>query len=126
MAPDGNKVITVCGAGGNRDHGKRPQMAKAAAERSDILILTSDNPRDEKPEDIIADMLAGLDKDAADRTQTVVDRREAIRKAVAMAEAGDIILIAGKGHETTQIIGSETFHFDDREEIKLAFEEDAE
>ena len=126
VAPDGNKVVTVCGAGGNRDHGKRPQMAKAAAERSDILILTSDNPRDEKPEDIIADMLAGLDKDAADRTQTVVDRREAIRKAVAMAEAGDIILIAGKGHETTQIIGSETFHFDDREEIKLAFEEDAE
>lgn len=123
VVPDDKKVITVCGAGGNRDHGKRPQMARAAAERSDILILTSDNPRNEKPEDIIADMTAGLDKDAAASTVTVADRREAIRKAVSLAEAGDIILIAGKGHETTQVVGDKTFHFDDREEIRNAFDE---
>ena len=114
------RIITVCGAGGDRDKGKRPQMAHAAAGLSDLLILTSDNPRSECPEDILADMQAGLTPDEKERTETVVDRREAIRRAVADANPGDVILIAGKGHETTQTIGAEVFHFDDREEVRKA------
>ena len=114
------RIITVCGAGGDRDKGKRPQMAHAAAGLSDLLILTSDNPRSECPEDILADMQAGLTPDEKERTETVVDRREAIRRAVATANPGDVILIAGKGHETTQTIGAEVFHFDDREEVRKA------
>lgn len=114
------RIITVCGAGGDRDKGKRPQMAHAAAGLSDFLILTSDNPRSERPEDILADMQAGLTPDEKERTETVVDRREAIRRAVATANPGDVILIAGKGHETTQTIGAEVFHFDDREEVRKA------
>lgn len=114
------RIITVCGAGGDRDKGKRPQMAHAAAGLSDLLILTSDNPRSERPEDILADMQAGLTPDEKERTETVVDRREAIRRAVAAANPGDVILIAGKGHETTQTIGAEVFHFDDREEVRKA------
>lgn len=114
------RIITVCGAGGDRDKGKRPQMAHAAAGLSDLLILTSDNPRSERPEDILTDMQAGLTPDEKERTETVVDRREAIRRAVATANPGDVILIAGKGHETTQTIGAEVFHFDDREEVRKA------
>lgn len=114
------RIITICGAGGDRDKGKRPQMAHAAAGLSDLLILTSDNPRSERPEDILADMQAGLTPDEKERTETVVDRREAIRRAVATANPGDVILIAGKGHETTQTIGAEVFHFDDREEVRKA------
>lgn len=114
------RIITVCGAGGDRDKGKRPQMAHAAAGLSDLLILTSDNPRSERPEDILADMQAGLTPDEKERTETVADRREAIRRAVAAANPGDVILIAGKGHETTQTIGAEVFHFDDREEVRKA------
>ncbi len=114
------RIITVCGAGGDRDKGKRPQMAHAAAGLSDLLILTSDNPRSERPEDILADMQAGLTPDEKERTETVADRREAIRRAVATANPGDVILIAGKGHETTQTIGNEVFHFDDREEVRKA------
>lgn len=114
------RIITVCGAGGDRDKGKRPQMAHAAAGLSDLLILTSDNPRSERPEDILADMQAGLTPDEKERTETVIDRREAIRRAVATANPGDVILIAGKGHETTQTIGAEVFHFDDREEVRKA------
>lgn len=114
------RIITVCGAGGDRDKGKRPQMAHAAAGLSDLLILTSDNPRSERPEDILADMQAGLTPDEKERTETMVDRREAIRRAVATANPGDVILIAGKGHETTQTIGAEVFHFDDREEVRKA------
>lgn len=114
------RIITVCGAGGDRDKGKRPQMAHAAAGLSDLLILTSDNPRSERPEDILADMQAGLTPDEIERTETVADRRGAIRRAVATANPGDVILIAGKGHETTQTIGNEVFHFDDREEVRKA------
>ena len=116
------RVITVCGAGGNRDHGKRPLMARAAAERSDVLILTSDNPRFEEPEAILADMLEGLDAEARTRTETIVDRREAIDRAAAIAAPGDIILLAGKGHETSQVIGDVEYHFDDREEITRALQ----
>lgn len=121
VAPEGSSVITVCGCGGDRDPGKRPQMAKAAAVRSDILVITSDNPRSEDPQAIINDMLAGLDEFEKGKTHCHIDRREAIREAVALAEPGDIILIAGKGHETTQTLASGPIHFDDREEIVAAF-----
>lgn len=117
VAPENARIITVCGAGGNRDHGKRPLMAKAAAERSHVLILTSDNPRDEDPEAIIDDMLAGLDTAQKENCTAITDRRKAIEHAANIARPGDIILIAGKGHETYQIIGKETIHFDDRQEI---------
>lgn len=122
VAPVDARIITVCGAGGERDHGKRPLMARAAADRSDILILTSDNPRSEDPDTIIADMLAGLDTAAREHTATITDRRLAIAHAVEMARPADVILIAGKGHEDYQIIGNTKHHFDDREEVRRAFE----
>lgn len=117
------RVITVCGCGGDRDRGKRPIMAAEAALRSWKVILTSDNPRSESPEAIIAEMRTGLNSETAKRTLSLTDRREAIRLATQLASSGDIILIAGKGHEPYQIIGSETFHFDDREEVRAAFDE---
>ena len=110
-------IITVVGAGGNRDKGKRPIMAKEAAMRSDRLILTSDNPRDEEPLDILADMEAGLDETTRPKTLSIADRREAIRTAAALAKAGDVILIAGKGHEDYQEIKGVKHHFDDREVV---------
>lgn len=115
----GNKsaLITVCGCGGNRDKGKRPLMAEAAARRSDRVILTSDNPRNEDPNTIIKEMLAGLNPDQLSSTLSIVDRREAIRTAAALSKPGDVILVAGKGHETYQIIGDITNHFDDCEEV---------
>ncbi len=109
------EIITVVGAGGNRDHGKRPMMAQEAACRSDQLILTSDNPRFEDPEAIIADMKAGLNADELSRTLCITDRREAIARAVAMAKPGNVILIAGKGHEPYQEVNGVRHHFDDRE-----------
>ncbi|MBD5218863.1 MAG: UDP-N-acetylmuramoyl-L-alanyl-D-glutamate--2,6-diaminopimelate ligase [Bacteroidales bacterium] len=120
VAADDARVITVCGAGGDRDKGKRPLMARAAADRSDLVILTSDNPRTEDPEAILADMKAGLTAGDADKVITITDRGEAIRRAAAEARPGDIILLAGKGHEDYQVIGTEKIHFDDREEIKAA------
>ena len=115
------KVITVCGAGGNRDKGKRPLMAKEAARLSDRVIITSDNPRFENPQDIINDMLAGLDDEQRSRTIAIVDRREAIKTACLLAAKGDVILIAGKGHEDYQEVNGVKHHFDDREEVKKAF-----
>lgn len=115
------KVITVCGAGGNRDKGKRPLMAKEAARRSDRVIITSDNPRFEDPQDIISDMLAGLDEADRQKTLAIADRREAIRTAAMLAQPGDVILVAGKGHEPYQEIKGVKHHFDDHEEIKAAF-----
>ncbi len=120
VGPEG-EIITVVGAGGNRDHGKRPMMAQEAACRSDLLILTSDNPRDENPEDIINDMKAGLNNDELKRTECVTDRREAIRHAISSAKPGCVVLIAGKGHETYQEVCGVRHHFDDREEVKDAF-----
>lgn len=114
-------IITVVGAGGNRDKGKRPIMAREAAMRSDRLILTSDNPRDEEPADILHDMEAGLDPDGRKKTLSIADRREAIRTAAAIASAGDVILIAGKGHEDYQEIKGVKHHFDDREVVKEIF-----
>lgn len=115
------RIITVCGAGGNRDKGKRPLMAQEAARRSDRVIITSDNPRFEEPEDIIRDMLAGLDDEQRTRTISITDRREAIRTAVMMAQPGDVILVAGKGHEPYQDVKGVKHHFDDHEEIRAAF-----
>ena len=115
-------IITVVGAGGNRDKGKRPIMAREAALRCDRLILTSDNPRFEEPDDILADMRAGVaDPALAARTRVNADRREAIRMAAALAHKGDVILIAGKGHEDYQEIKGVKHHFDDREVVKEIF-----
>ena len=114
------KIITVVGAGGNRDKGKRPIMAREAALRSDRLILTSDNPRDEEPEAIIADMREGLDARALASTLCITDRREAIRTAVSLARSGDVVLVAGKGHEDYQEIRGVKHHFDDREVVQEA------
>ena len=119
----GNKgqVITVVGCGGNRDKGKRPIMAKEAGLRSDRLILTSDNPRFEVPEEIINDMKTGIDTDdLRAKTLAITDRREAIRTAVALARPGDVILVAGKGHENYQEIQGVKHHFDDHEVVREA------
>ena len=115
------KVITVCGAGGNRDKGKRPLMAQEAVKQSDRVIITSDNPRFEEPQDIINDMLAGLNAQQMKKVISIADRREAIRTAAMMAEKGDVILIAGKGHEDYQEIKGVKHHFDDREEVRKIF-----
>ena len=113
------KVITVVGCGGNRDKGKRPQMATIAAQHSHTVILTSDNPRDEEPEDIIAEMAEGLSPDLQKRTLEIVDRKQAIKSALMMAEDGDIVLIAGKGHEKYQEIKGQRHDFDDVHEVTL-------
>lgn len=115
------KVITVCGAGGNRDKGKRPLMAQEAVKQSDKVIITSDNPRFEEPQDIINDMLAGLTPQQMKKVVSIVDRREAIKTACMLAQKGDVILIAGKGHEDYQDIKGVKHHFDDREECRKAF-----
>ncbi|MBD5289012.1 MAG: UDP-N-acetylmuramoyl-L-alanyl-D-glutamate--2,6-diaminopimelate ligase [Bacteroides sp.] len=117
----GGEITTVVGAGGNRDHGKRPIMAREAACRSDLLILTSDNPRDEEPEAIIADMKEGLTSEELRRTICITDRREAIRTALRMAKPGSVVLVAGKGHETYQEVKGVRHHFDDREEVREGF-----
>ena len=114
------RVITVVGAGGNRDKGKRPIMAAEAAHRSDRLIITSDNPRFEEPQAIIDDMLAGLSPEDRQKTVSIADRREAIRTACLLAEQGDVILVAGKGHENYQDIKGVKHHFDDKEVLREA------
>lgn len=119
------QVITVCGAGGNRDKGKRPLMAQEAVRQSDRVIITSDNPRFEEPQDIINDMLAGLDAEQRSKTLAIVDRREAIRAACMMAQKGDVILIAGKGHEDYQEVKGVKHHFDDKEEVRKIYAETA-
>lgn len=112
------KVITVVGAGGNRDKGKRPIMAKEAAKASDRVIITSDNPRFEEPQDIINDMLTDLDKNDMQKTISIIDRKEAIKAACMLAQSGDVILVAGKGHENYQEIKGVKHHFDDKEILK--------
>jgi UDP-N-acetylmuramoyl-L-alanyl-D-glutamate--2,6-diaminopimelate ligase len=115
------KVITVVGAGGNRDKGKRPVMAQEAVKQSDRVIITSDNPRFEEPQDIINDMLAGLSAEQMRKVISIVDRREAIRTACMMAEKGDVILVAGKGHENYQDVKGVKHHFDDKEVLRDIF-----
>ena len=115
------QVITVVGAGGNRDKGKRPIMAQEAVKQSDKVIITSDNPRFEEPQDIINDMLAGLTKEDMRKVISIIDRREAIKTACMLAQGGDAILIAGKGHENYQDIKGVKYHFDDKEVLKEIF-----
>ncbi len=115
------QIITVVGAGGNRDKGKRPLMAKEAARLSDRVILTSDNPRFEEPDEIIQDMVAGLTPDDSGKTLCITDRTQAIRTATMLAKKGDVILVAGKGHEDYQEVKGVKHHFDDREKIKEIF-----
>jgi len=117
------RVITVFGCGGDRDRGKRPRMGRVAAQRSDLVVLTSDNPRSEDPMAIIAEVEAGLREGldpARGRYQVVADRRQAIETAVLAAKPGDMVLIAGKGHEDYQILGATRVHFDDREVAREA------
>jgi len=114
------QLITVVGAGGDRDKTKRPKMASISAEGSTKLILTSDNPRTEDPEKILDDMESGITPDQKSKTLRICDRREAIRTAVMLAAPGDVILVAGKGHEPYQEIMGVKYHFDDREELKKA------
>ncbi len=115
------QVITVVGAGGDRDKTKRPVMAKEAALQSDKVILTSDNPRSEEPEQIIADMEAGIEPHQRSKVLSIVNRKEAIRTACMLASTGDIILVAGKGHEDYQEIKGIKHHFDDKEIIREIF-----
>ena len=115
------RVITVCGAGGNRDKGKRPIMAREAVRQSDTVIITSDNPRFEEPQDIINDMLAGLDETQLKKVISITDRREAIKTACRMAQKGDVVLVAGKGHEDYQEVKGVKHHFDDKEEVRKCF-----
>lgn len=115
------QVITVVGAGGNRDKGKRPLMAQESVKQSDKVVITSDNPRFEEPQDIINDMLAGLTKDDMRKVISIADRREAIRTACMLAQPGDVVLIAGKGHENYQEIKGVKHHFDDKEVVKDIF-----
>ncbi len=116
------QVITVVGAGGNRDKGKRPLMAQESVKQSDRVIITSDNPRFEEPQDIINDMLAGLTKSDMNKVLSIADRKEAIRTACMLAQAGDVILVAGKGHENYQDVKGVKHHFDDKEVLRDIFE----
>lgn len=115
------KIISVFGCGGDRDTTKRPIMGKIGAQNSDIAIFTSDNPRSEDPDQIIKEMKATLTPEELSKVKTISNRRDAILEAVKIAQSGDIILCAGKGHETYQIVGGETTHFDDMEELKNAY-----
>src|SRR5690606_20367779 len=110
----GGRVIVVFGCGGDRDRDKRGEMGRAAAEGADLVVLTSDNPRSEAPAAIIDDVLAGVESRYRDDLVVDEDRRSAIGTALASARSGDIVVIAGKGHETTQTIGAVAHPFDDR------------
>jgi UDP-N-acetylmuramoyl-L-alanyl-D-glutamate--2,6-diaminopimelate ligase len=112
-----NRVITVFGCGGDRDRTKRPMMGQHATVLSDICIITTDNPRSEDPKKIIDDILDGVKQvDSSEKCYVIEDRREAIAKAISIAQKGDTVLIAGKGHEDYQILGENVIHFDDRQE----------
>ncbi|MGN0002319.1 MAG: UDP-N-acetylmuramoyl-L-alanyl-D-glutamate--2,6-diaminopimelate ligase [Sphingobacterium composti] len=119
----GQQIITVLGCGGDRDKTKRPEMAKVALKYSDKLIITSDNPRTEDPVQIIKDMEAGISPEKKKNTFSITDRREAIRAAVHLANPGDIVLVAGKGHEKYQEVNGVRHHFDDKEELENTFNE---
>ncbi|MGB3574272.1 MAG: cyanophycin synthetase, partial [Phormidesmis sp.] len=116
------QMICVFGCGGDRDRTKRPKMGRIAYEQADRAIVTSDNPRTEDPEKILQDVVAGIEGELDDN-QVICDRAEAIRSAILQANAGDGIVIAGKGHEDYQILGTEKIHFDDREQSRHALSE---
>ena len=123
LRTDGQQLTTIIGCGGDRDKSKRPLMAEAAAEHSDRLILTADNPRTEDPEMILNDMEQGLSSAKRKKTLRISDRKEAIRTACMLSQSGDIILVAGKGHETYQEIKGVRQSFDDRQVLREAFEQ---
>ena len=112
------RILLVFGCGGNRAGSRRSGMGRVAGELANLTIITSDNPRFEEPQDIINDMLAGLDKDDLQKTISIADRKEAIKTACMLAQPGDVILVAGKGHENYQEIKGVKHHFDDKEELK--------
>jgi UDP-N-acetylmuramoyl-L-alanyl-D-glutamate--2,6-diaminopimelate ligase len=118
----GNNLITIFGCGGDRDRGKRPIMGKIAADLSDRVIVTSDNPRTEEPERIIEEILAGIKDAGPVQVDVLSDRREAIRAGIQQAREGDMVVVAGKGHEDYQILGEKRIHFDDREEVRKALQ----
>lgn len=118
-----NRVIAVFGAGGDRDSSKRPVMGHIAESIADIVVITSDNPRTENPDAIIGEIIAGLDSGLSDNVIVEPDRRTAIRSAIRIAESGDVVIVAGKGHENYQILGKKRIHFDDREEAAAALRE---
>ena len=122
LRKDSGKVITVVGCGGDRDKTKRPLMAQVACEYSDKVVLTSDNPRTEDPAQILQDMEAGVEASQKKKVLTISDRREAIKTASTLADAGDIVLVAGKGHEKYQEINGVKNHFDDKEVLRECFE----
>ena len=117
----GGHTITVCGCGGDRDTGKRPIMARESAVRSDRVILTSDNPRTEDPDEILRQMEVGVPDECRQHVLTITDRRQAIRTACQLAQRGDVVLVAGKGHEDYQEIRGVKHHFDDREQVLEVF-----
>ncbi len=112
------RIITVCGCGGNRDHGKRPIMAREAVKHSQQVVLTSDNPRDEDPDDILDQMEAGLDRQQRAQVLRITSRRDAIKAACRLAQPGDVVVVAGKGHEDYQEVKGVKHHFDDREVLR--------
>lgn len=121
VLPQGHRLFCVVGAGGDRDRTKRPEMARIGAQLADKLILTSDNPRSESPEAILDEMEAGLTTEEKVKTLRITDRRSAIRTAISLSSPGDLVLVAGKGHENYQEIKGEKFPFDDKEELLTAF-----
>ncbi|HET7712966.1 MAG TPA: UDP-N-acetylmuramoyl-L-alanyl-D-glutamate--2,6-diaminopimelate ligase, partial [Thermoanaerobaculia bacterium] len=122
----GRKVTLLIGCGGDRDKGKRPEMGAIAARLADFTVLTSDNPRSERPEQILDEMERGVREVPSARYTRVTDRRQAIEQAVSAADDEDVIVIAGKGHETYQVVGDQILHFDDREEVEAALRKRAE
>jgi UDP-N-acetylmuramoyl-L-alanyl-D-glutamate--2,6-diaminopimelate ligase len=125
LVGDGGRLAVVFGCGGDRDRGKRPIMGAIAARLADRVWVTSDNPRSEPPGAIIAEIVAGIPGDARPRHEAIADRQAAIRAALRWARAGDVVVIAGKGHETYQIVGAEVLPFDDRAQARAALEERA-
>ena len=117
----GGKIICLFGCGGDRDRTKRPEMAAVAQKYADRIIVTSDNSRSEKTEDIMEDIKAGFDKDGLRKSLFIADREQAIRTAIMTADSSDVLLLAGKGHETYQITGKEKRHFDEREIVSEVF-----
>ena len=120
LRQSGQRLIAVCGCGGDRDKTKRPVMGGILSKRADVAIFTSDNPRTEEPEQILREMEEGVE--AGYRYLKITDRHEAIKTAVMLSAPGDIILLAGKGHEDYQIIGTEKLHFNDKEVVREWFE----
>lgn len=119
----GRRLVLVFGCGGDRDKGKRPEMGEIAGHLADVSILTSDNPRGEDPESIVREIEAGIADVADARYEVVIDRRQAVRRALMMSGVGDVVVIAGKGHENYQVVGDRVIHFDDREEVEEFYKE---